>query len=610
VPVLIVDSGPDKGKSLNLASKREIAICGTQEGVALQLSDSLLAPQHFRLVKKGDILTIVDFNNGIPIFINDKIKKSSRLVPGDIIKVGKTYISVEDDEGNTPSQAKTKATPVETDKPASDNAPATSQPPARTKAKAKAKARAHLAIPGYDIESKLGIGGMGVVYKARQVSLDRVVALKILSPGLTKDKEFVGRFLDEARLAGSLTHVNVVQVHDVGDENGNYYICMEYVGGGNLSDILSAQGKLDTKTTIKIIKDIAHGLKFAESKNIVHCDIKPDNIMLNKAGVAKVSDLGIARRTSENQSDQASEVLGSPHFMSPEQAQGKPLDNRSDLYSLGCTMFRMLAGRTIFSGVSAREIMKKQVVEKSPNIQQFAPRINQDLVAVINKLLEKKAEKRFQTAESLIEALEQIDPDEVGAPPSSSGSSGAYRKKNKTSRRSKKSKVRKATSSITAPRSGALSTRVGRQGHHSHTFPFAPLAIVGVILTVLFVIIWVHLAPDPGISVLRKAQGQYDRGDYQGCQNTINNFAIVNAQGKTVDKLKDLQSRALEKIQTSGATQRFTKAWQDYIRLKNSNATRQELLDKLHMLDRQFRHLDFACSQIKNEFPVVKSMPK
>ncbi|MBP5231956.1 MAG: protein kinase, partial [Planctomycetes bacterium] len=190
-------------------------------------------------------------------------------------------------------------------------------------------------------------------------------------------------------------------------------------------------------------------LAYAKSKNLDHCDLKPDNIMFSESGMAKIADLGIARHTSEQQTQQK-EVLGSPHYMAPEQAMGKPVDHRADLYALGCTMFRMLAGRTPFSGTSAREVMKKQVMEEHPDILKFAPDISPELADVIDALMEKNPDKRIQSANELIAMLEKIDRGEVGPRKPQPGAPG----------RRPTTNVRRASNTLSGPAVTLRNTKI------------------------------------------------------------------------------------------------------------------------------------------------------
>ena len=260
-------------------------------------------------------------------------------------------------------------------------------------------------IGGYRIERYVGKGGMGTVYRAVQISLDRVVALKILSPQLVADPAFVELFFREARSAGKLNHPNVVQVYDVGEQAGIYFYSMEFMEGGTLEARIQREGKIPLEEAVAIVRDAARGLQFAEAHKLVHRDIKPDNLMISAHGHAKIADLGLAaaHKTSEGRKGK---VLGTPHFISPEQARGGPVDARSDLYSLGATFFRILTGKTPFTGRDVREIVQKHLKEEAPLLRTIDPEIPEEIEATVATLLQKDPAKRCASASELADALD------------------------------------------------------------------------------------------------------------------------------------------------------------------------------------------------------------
>jgi serine/threonine-protein kinase len=205
----------------------------------------------------------------------------------------------------------------------------------------------------YELHRRIGRGGMAEVYLARDRLLDRPVAIKILFPEFAADPSFVARFRREAQAAANLNHPNIVGVYDWGKERGTYYIVMEYVDGRTVSEIIRTDGPLDPKQAAGIAADVAAGLGFAHRKGVVHRDIKPGNILITGTGEVKVADFGIARAmtaTTDDDLTQVGSVMGTATYFSPEQAQGKPVDPRSDLYSLGVVLYEMLVGQPPFSG--------------------------------------------------------------------------------------------------------------------------------------------------------------------------------------------------------------------------------------------------------------------
>jgi len=265
-------------------------------------------------------------------------------------------------------------------------------------------------IGGYRIERLIGKGGMGAVYLAVQESLRRPVALKVLAPKLAADRDFVHRFQAEARAAAALSHPNVVVVYDVGEENGQHYLSMEFMAGGSLEQKLTASGPLPWKAVLGVLSDAAAGLSYAESRGIVHRDIKPANLMYSGTGTVKIADLGLAT-TLEQEASEAVDgrrVFGTPHFISPEQARGEAVDHRSDLYSLGATAYRLLSGRTPFEGASTREILRALQNDAPRPLKELVPDVPPELDAVIARLMQKTPALRFPTAENLRRECERL----------------------------------------------------------------------------------------------------------------------------------------------------------------------------------------------------------
>jgi len=259
-------------------------------------------------------------------------------------------------------------------------------------------------LGGFRLIEVLGKGGMGTVYRAEQVSLHRQVALKVLDQKLTEDPVFVARFVAEARAAARLHHPNVVQVYDVGHEGSTYFYSMELMTEGSVETKLKAAGTLDVETATKAIADAARGLAYAESLRIVHRDIKPDNLMLDHHGHVKLADLGLALT---DESDEG-RLVGTPHFMSPEQILRKPLDHRSDLYALGCTFYRLLAGKNPFTGAAVKDILRAHVKEAAEPVHKVNPSVPVELSAIVQRLMAKDPAERFQSATELVDGLEAV----------------------------------------------------------------------------------------------------------------------------------------------------------------------------------------------------------
>ncbi len=269
-----------------------------------------------------------------------------------------------------------------------------------------------MAIPGYRILRKIRQGGMSTVYLATQKSVGREVALKVMSPTLSSDPSFGSRFYREAKIVGQLSHPNIVSIYDVGSYKHYNYIAMDYLPGAPLQDKLT-QG-VDSQDAIRITREIASALDYAHERGYIHRDIKPDNILFHSDGSAVLCDFGIAkaRKTSMKMTNVGS-VLGTPHYMSPEQAQGKEVDGRSDLYGLGVVLFEMLTGQVPYQGEEpvavAVKHMSAPIPRLPPNVRMFQP--------LINKLLAKKPSSRYQSGKDIIAALDNLE-HRMGSKPS------------------------------------------------------------------------------------------------------------------------------------------------------------------------------------------------
>ncbi len=255
----------------------------------------------------------------------------------------------------------------------------------------------------YEIHRRLARGGMAQVYLARDRSLDRPVAVKELVPEFAADPSFVERFRREAQAAANLSHPNIVGVYDWGAQDGTYFIVMEYIDGPSLSRVLRADGPLHPRRAAEIASEVAAGLGFAHSRGVVHRDVKPGNVLLTRTGQAKVTDFGIARALSSPDEDltQAGSVMGTATYFSPEQAQGLPVDPRSDLYSLGVVLYELVTGRTPFAGETPLAIAYKHVQDDPQPPSTIISDLPEGLEAIIMKLLSKRADDRYASAEEL-----------------------------------------------------------------------------------------------------------------------------------------------------------------------------------------------------------------
>lgn len=259
-----------------------------------------------------------------------------------------------------------------------------------------------MKIPGYRLEKKLGSGGMATVYLATQESLHRKVAFKVMAPHLAKTPGFAERFMREARIVAQMQHPHIVAVHDVAEFQGVYYLAMEYLTGGSLADRLKNK-EVTPHTALIVTRDIADALNYAHQKNIVHRDIKPDNILFREStGAAVLSDFGIAKALdAETQLTQMGSTVGTPKYMSPEQARGQKLDGRSDLYGLGVMLFEMLTGKPPYTAEDPVALAVKHLQDPIPVL----PEALQRYQILINKLMAKEPGDRFPNGAEVVQTI-------------------------------------------------------------------------------------------------------------------------------------------------------------------------------------------------------------
>lgn len=267
----------------------------------------------------------------------------------------------------------------------------------------------------YEILEKIGDGGMATVYKARCKVLDRYVAIKLLRPEYANDEEFIKKFNRESKAAASLSSQNIVGIYDVGtdviDEETIYYIVMEYIDGTTLKDIIDSKGKLSEDDAIDYSIQILRALKDAHDHNVVHRDIKPHNIMITKHGAVKVTDFGIARASTSTTVTTTSDVLGSVHYISPEQARGGYTDNKTDIYSFGIVLYEMLTGKKPYDGDNPISVAMKQIQDDIVPPSEYLPNMNKNLEKIILKCTRKKQSERYQSVDDILTDFLYLDDD-------------------------------------------------------------------------------------------------------------------------------------------------------------------------------------------------------
>ena len=369
---LVAHSGPTAGKEFALV--KDLMVMGRQSTADIQIIDNLASRAQCNIRRDGRLFSLVDLGSRNGTLLNGKKVGERLLFPGDRIRVGEVeFIFVKE-----PGDAELKD-----------------------------------LLTKYELKNKIGEGGMGIVFTAVQRSMAREVALKILAPKYATREKFVEQFIAEARAAGKLNHQNLIQVHDVGTENGIHYFSMECVDGPTCLEMLRSQGQLEPAEALEIIRQVAKGLEYAHDHRLIHQDIKPDNIMVGTNNVVKLADLGISKTFDEAAADapqgnEAKKIMGTPHYMAPEAAIGKKIDHRIDIYSLGATLWHLLTGKTVYRGTSPTEVLKAHVMEELPNLASIRPGISPSVVALVNKMLAKKAEDRPQSAHEIVVEVERI----------------------------------------------------------------------------------------------------------------------------------------------------------------------------------------------------------
>lgn len=267
-------------------------------------------------------------------------------------------------------------------------------------------------ISGYQLLKKLGQGGMGAVFMAKQLSMDRIVAVKILPAQLARNQAFVERFIREAKMAGRLSHENVVNAIDAGVENGTYYLAMEFVEGSSVRDLLTKEKTLAEAEALRIVRQAANGLKCAHDNGMIHRDVKPDNLLLDKEGTVKLADLGLARASKEDSSlTQTGTALGTPQYIAPEQARGdKDIDHRADIYSLGAMLYHLVTGEPPFKGETAAVVMAKHIMDEQQHPRDRNPnaKLSDGCCALIGWMMQKDPAARPANAQEVLDGVDRV----------------------------------------------------------------------------------------------------------------------------------------------------------------------------------------------------------
>jgi serine/threonine-protein kinase len=271
--------------------------------------------------------------------------------------------------------------------------------------------RAGRQIPGYQILSKLGAGAMATVYKARQLSLDRIVAIKVLPQKHSNDPNFIQRFYDEGKAAAKLNHPNIVGAYDVGQAGNFHYFVMEFVDGRTVYDDISKNGAYPEADAIRIAVQVTKALSHAHAAGFIHRDVKPKNIMIASSGTVKLADMGLARAVSDREAAEAEagKAYGTPYYISPEQIRGEvEIDFRADIYALGATLYHMVTGRVPFEGPNPSAVMHRHLKDELVPPDHINTHLTSGISEIIEVAMAKSARKRYTTTEDLLQDLEQV----------------------------------------------------------------------------------------------------------------------------------------------------------------------------------------------------------
>ncbi len=366
MPKLFLRSGPRAGSEFAL---RERTLIGSGDSNDVILRDRTVARNHARIDwVKGEAF-LFDLDSAAGTYVNGQRVHNKVLKPGDEISLGSCVI-VYQDQNPDPRIGKT--------------------------------------LGHYEILGRLGSGGAGTVYLAEDQTAERLVALKILKRSLTTRVGYVDRFRREANTVLKLSHPNIVHAYEFGEMDGAYFYSMEYISGFTVRDLLKRDTTIGVDRTLDIAIQTNQALNYASKFGIVHLDIKPKNLLINKVGRVKVADFGIARIAGRPTAQEGGLVMGTRYYISPEHAQGKPVDSRSDIYSLGATLYHMLSGRPPFMGKDTADVIEQHVSAEAPRLETLKPDLPPGLCAIVRRSLGKRPEDRFQSAADLLAALEQF----------------------------------------------------------------------------------------------------------------------------------------------------------------------------------------------------------
>lgn len=376
---IIIEKGAERGRAIPVPDG-EVLLFGRSPHCHVMIEDHLASRAHFVVEHQREGYLLIDQQSRNGTFLNGEPIACAKLRNGDQIDVGNTTFTYSEEDDVSPD-----AGPIGKE------------------------------LGGYRIEKRIGRGGMSTVYRGVQVALARAVAIKVLSPARAGRPGAIERFHEEGRASVELIHPHIVEVFSFGEAQGLYYLALEYMRFGSLQDHLARLKKLPLKDVLPLVIDICTALEFIEQKRMVHRDIKPANILLTDGGLAKLGDLGAALHLVSP--EETSRLVGTPHFMSPEQADLKPVDCRSDIYGLGCTIYQAIGGIIPFEGASVEEIIQNQRTGDLPPLSEINHEIPERLNALVSRMISRAPEDRPANATEVREELEACLHEEAGAKP-------------------------------------------------------------------------------------------------------------------------------------------------------------------------------------------------
>lgn len=363
MPRLFAESGRMIGQDFPVTGK---VVIGRKRTCDVVIDDPKSSREHTSVYKEGGSYYVKDLDSSNGTCLNDVRVDKSPLVFGDKIRIGDTVlVFLGDPEQNLEGQT----------------------------------------VGGFQVLEKMGHRDIGIVYRARQIALDREVALKVLDRDLSRDEEFVRRFIDEARAAGTLRHPNIIHVFDVGRENDQHFICMEYISGKTLRDTMRDE-ELALEDKVRIVKECASALAFAHSHGMVHKDVTPSNIILTQDKAVKIADMGIAKLAD---APITSRDMSSLYYISPEECLAKPVGPQADIYSMGVVLYEMLTGEVPFKSRKAQDIIKEHITMPVPSPRELAPEVPELLAVICLQMTVIDTSIRYTSMDDVVRDLGQVE---------------------------------------------------------------------------------------------------------------------------------------------------------------------------------------------------------